>query len=240
MNAIEDNAYSRSWIELGQRLPRPTAILCISAHWLTRGTHITANPQPATIHDFGGFPQELFNQQYPAPGDPALARRISDSIDGVSIGLDMDWGFDHGSWSVLKQMYPQASIPLLQLSIDYHQPPQYHYQLGTALRWLRDEGVLILGSGNIVHNLRQIKPGGTPAQWAKTFDGEIAQALEARFDGKIVEYAKLPGAALAVPTPDHYYPLLYALGAAEADETPSVFNTDIEMGSISMRSLLFG
>ena len=156
MNGIEDNEFTRKWESIAKEITQPVAVLCISAHWLTRGTHVTAMNHPKTIHDFGGFPQELFQVQYPAPGDPALAAETSKLIQSTNVGLDHDWGLDHGCWSVVKRMYPEANIPVLQLSIDYHQPPGYHYQLAQELSALRKKRVLILGSGNMVHNLRMV------------------------------------------------------------------------------------
>lgn len=240
MNAIEDNEYSRAWKEIGNDLPRPRAILSISAHWLTRGTSVTAMEKPRTIHDFGGFPQKLFEQQYPAPGSPELSLRIRELITKTELGLDESWGLDHGTWSVLLPMFPAADIPVVQFSIDYHQAPRYHYELGQQLSQLRDEGVLIFGSGNIVHNLRQLRFDGQVYSWATEFDELIAEALRKRNDSVIVDYTLLRGARESVPTPDHYYPLLYVLGAAAADEPVQFFTESLALGATSMRSVKFG
>ncbi len=240
MNAIEDNEFSRSWRVISKEIPSPRAILCISAHWLTRGSAVTAMPQPRTIHDFSGFPAELFAQQYPAPGSPELALEIMAGITKTTLGLDESWGLDHGCWSVLKPMYPAADIPVLQLSIDYHQAPQYHYELGCELRELRDQGVLILGSGNIVHNLRMLRFDDHVYTWARDFDLAVAQALEGRDDSSVLDYSSLPGSELSVPTPDHYYPLLCVLGCADPGEKPRFYTERLALGGTSMRSMRFG
>lgn len=249
MNAIEDNAYRRSWESLGRdfgtRRPQPQLILCISAHWLTQGWWLTGMDRPRTIHDFGGFPQALFDQQYPAPGAPAVAQELSAQLRQPTVGLDMkEWGFDHGTWSVLKPMFPNAQIPVMQLSMDYSRPPAEHLALGRQLRALRDRGVLIVGSGNIVHNLRAVRRGAPAIQaydWAVEFDGRIAQALEQGDLQAVQEFQQLgPVAQLAHPTHDHYLPLLYAAGAVDAGEQPRFFNTSYQSASISMRSAVWG
>jgi 4,5-DOPA dioxygenase extradiol len=249
MNAIEDNQYRRSWQELGsqfsQKLPQPQLILCISAHWLTQGWWLTGMDKPKTIHDFGGFPQELFDQQYPAPGAPAAAQEISGAIAQPTLGLDRDgWGLDHGTWSVLKPMFPKANIPVVQLSMDYARPPAEHYSLGQQLKGLRERGVLIVGSGNIVHNLRAARRG-TPANqaydWAIEFDGKVAGQIEKGDLAGLADFQKLGSVAqLAHPTYDHYLPLLYAAGAVDPQEPLRFFNDNYQSASISMRSAIWG
>lgn len=252
MNAIEDNAYRRSWQALGAefgatasaKYPTPQLILCVSAHWLTRGWHLTAMDAPKTIHDFGGFPQALFDQQYPAPGAPVAAREISESITTPPIGLDAkEWGLDHGTWSVLKPMFPDAKIPVVQLSMDYSRPPAQHFALGQQLAKLRDYGVLIVGSGNIVHNLRAMKwgPGqATAYDWAKEFDQKVASHIEHRQLPVLSDFQMLGQVAqLAHPTHEHYLPLLYTAGAADAKDNVRFFNADFQGASISMRSVIW-
>jgi 4,5-DOPA dioxygenase extradiol len=248
MNAIEDNEYRRSWqalgAQFGNRLPRPQLILCISAHWLTQGWWLTGMDTPRTIHDFGGFPQELFDQQYPAPGAPTVAREIADAITHPPVRLDQEWGLDHGTWSVLKPMFPDGDIPVIQLSIDYARPPAEHFALGQQLRPLRDRGVLVVGSGNIVHNLRATRRDTAPNQaydWAIEFDGKTAQHMEKGDLSALADFQKLGDVAqLAHPTYDHYLPLLYAAGAADAKESLRFFNTSFQSASISMRSAVWG
>jgi 4,5-DOPA dioxygenase extradiol len=241
MNAIEDNEFSRAWQQAGQALPRPQAILCISAHWQTRGTEVTAMDKPKTIHDFGGFPQELFAKEYPAPGSPALARLVQETVTPVLVGLDQKWGLDHGAWSVLCRLYPGADVPVVQLSMDYTQPPAFHYALGQALKPLRRRGVLIVGSGNIVHNLRQATWQEGAYDWAVEFDAKIAQLIAAGDHQSVVHYERLgKSASLSVPTNEHYLPLLYALGLQEEGETLSFFAAKVTYGSLSMRSLRIG
>ncbi len=252
MNAIGDNAYRRSWQvlgdEFGSKRARPQLILCISAHWLTEGWWLTGMDQPKTIHDFGGFPQELFDQQYPAPGDAAAALAISRIVKqrlSAPLGLDMkDWGLDHGAWSVLKPMFPNADIPVIQLSMDYSRAPQDHYALALQLMALRDRGVLIVGSGNIVHNLRLMQRGATASQaydWALEFDQTIGGYLQQGNLAALQNFQKLGTlTAIAHPTYEHYLPLLYAAGAVNANEPMRFFNTSFQGGSISMRSVLWG
>jgi len=240
MNAIEDNNFNRSWVMLGQNLPRPQAILSISAHWLTKETLVTAMPRPRTIHDFGGFPEELFRQQYPAPGSPEIAAEIREMDTSNSINLDLDWGLDHGTWSVVKPMFPHADIPVIQLSIDYSKPPQFHYELAKQLGKLRKQGVLIMGSGNIVHNLSELRADETVPDWAKEFDSKIAQWIGTGDDESIVNFLKLGSLArLAHPTYDHFLPLLYILGLKTKTDLPESFNAAFQLGSISMRSVLW-
>jgi 4,5-DOPA dioxygenase extradiol len=248
-NAIEDNEYRRSWESLGRdfgsRLPQPQLILCISAHWLTQGWWLTGMDKPRTIHDFGGFPQALFDQQYPAPGAPGVVQELSSLLRQPAVGIDaQEWGYDHGTWSVLKPMFPQAAIPVVQLSMDYGRPAAEHVALGRQLKALRDQGVLIVGSGNIVHNLRATRRGAPSNQaydWAIEFDGRIAQAMERGDVQALQDFQKLgPVAQLAHPSYDHYLPLLYAAGAADANETPRFFNASYQAASISMRSAVWG
>ena len=240
MNAIEDNNFNRSWVELGQNLPRPQAILSISAHWLTKGTQVTAMPRPRTIHDFGGFPEEFFRQQYPAPGSPELATEIREMDTSNSINQNLNWGLDHGTWSVLKPMFPLADIPVIQLSIDYSKPPQFHYELAKQLGKLRKQGVLIMGSGNVVHNLSQLRSDEAVPDWANEFDTKIAQWIETGDDESIVNFLKLGSLAqLAHPTHDHFLPLLYILGLKTKTDIPESFNAEFQLGSISMRSVLW-
>ncbi len=241
MNAIEDNRFSNSWKELGSTLPKPQAILSVSAHWLTRGTKVTAMEKPKTIHDFGGFPEKLFAQQYPAPGAPGLAKQTQELALANHIMLDYDWGFDHGTWSVLLQMFPKADIPVYQMSLDYNQPMQYHYALAQQLQSLREKGVLIVGSGNIVHNLRAINfENAAPYDWALEFDAKISQWIETGDHRSIIEFQKLGTlAALAHPTYDHFLPLMYVLGFQHTKDTPKFFNSDFDMSSVSMRSVIY-
>ncbi len=252
MNAIGDNEYRRSWQTLGAEFdvkwPRPQLILCISAHWLTEGWWLTAMAQPKTIHDFGGFPQELFDQQYPAPGDTAAARAISQLVrqrQSAPLGLDTtQWGLDHGAWSVLKPMFPDASIPVIQLSMDYSRPPEEHYALAQQLKSLRDRGVLVVGSGNIVHNLREMQRGAMGNQaydWALEFDQTTGGYIQQGNLAALQNFLKLGTLAkMAHPTHEHYLPLLYAAGAADAKEPMRFFNTNFQGGSISMRSVVWG
>ncbi|MEO6321665.1 MAG: 4,5-DOPA dioxygenase extradiol [Polaromonas sp.] len=252
MNAIGDNEYRRSWQTLGAQFgteqPRPQLILCISAHWLTEGWWLTAMQQPKTIHDFGGFPQELFDEQYPAPGDPAAAQAISLLVRqraSTPLGLDVgEWGLDHGAWSVLKPMFPEADIPVIQLSMDYGRGPEEHYALAKQLKALRDRGVLIVASGNIVHNLRQMQRGAAGSQaydWALEFDQTIAGYVQQGNLDALQNFQKLGSLAkMAHPTHEHYLPLLYAAGAVEAKEPMRFFNTSFQGGSISMRSMVWG
>ena len=253
MNAIEDNEYRRSWVEMGsqfgpgQRWPTPRLILCVSAHWLTTGWQITADQKPRTIHDFGGFPQALFDQQYPAPGDPAEAQAISNLLspapDGHSVTLSIDWGLDHGSWSVLKPMFPQANIPVLQLSMDYARPVADHFAIGRQLQTLRRQGVFIVASGNTVHNLRvmQMRMGNQEAlDWARSFDDWVAARISAGEREALVDFHQRgQEASLAHPSFEHYLPLLYAAGAATQEDKVTYFNTGFQLGSIAMRSVVW-
>ena len=255
MNAIEDNAYRQSWQRLGQELlartERPQLVLCISAHWITQGqgAWLTGMAQPKTIHDFGGFPPELFAQQYPAPGAPVVAQQLAEQLQmphsHSPLRVDQDeWGLDHGAWSVLKPMFPDASIPVVQLSIDYSRPPAEHFALGQQLRQLRDRGVLIVGSGNVVHNLRALQRTQSPLQaydWAIEFDRMVADAVTQGNVATLADFQQLgPMAQMAHPTYDHYLPLLYAAGAVDSEEAPQFFNADFQMAAISMRSMVWG
>lgn len=241
MNAIENNRFSNAWKKIGTELPKPQAILSVSAHWLTRGSRVLAMEQPKTIHDFGGFPDELFAQQYPAPGAPEMAKETQRLALKHHITLDDEWGFDHGTWSVLKQMFPLADIPVYQLSIDYNQSMSYHYELAQELRALREKGVLVMGSGNIVHNLRAINfQNAAPYDWAVEFDAKIKQWLESGDHRSIREFQKLGSVAqLAHPTYDHFLPLMYVLGFQYNNETPAFFNDEFDMSSVSMRSVIY-
>lgn len=241
MNALNDNPYTRAWRGLGERLPRPKAILSISAHWETKGVLITAADKPRTIHDFYGFPPELFAVQYDAPGDPALARKIAAML-APSARADLDsWGLDHGTWSVLHSMYPEADIPVLQLSMDIRLGPADHYRIGQALKPLRDEGVLILGSGDIVHNLRLFdrRPGAVTPDWAIGFNDLVKAKVLEGDDQALIDYRDLPNVNLAFPEPEHFHPLLYVLGAREAGESVE-FLTDEVLSALSMTSVLIG
>ena len=241
MNAIEKNEYHNKWTEMGKSLPKPKAILVVSAHWLTKGTSVTAMERPKTIHDFGGFPDELFAQQYPAMGSPEFAKEVQSLVTKTKVQADLDWGLDHGTWSVLLPMYPNADIPVFQLSIDYSQPPQYHYDLAKELAALRKKGVLIIGSGNIVHNLGMIDWNGKAYDWAIEFDEKIKKFIDSGDHSSIINYQNMGKIAqLAVPTNDHYLPLLYSLALQEKNETLSYFNAKCEMGSVSMRSVKIG
>ncbi|MBN8863162.1 MAG: 4,5-DOPA dioxygenase extradiol [Sphingobacteriales bacterium] len=246
MNGIEHNTFSQEWARRAAQMPVPAAVLVISAHWLTRGTHITAMEHPRTIHDFGGFPQELFDVQYPAPGMPALAEETRSLISSTQVGLDHDWGLDHGAWTVVRHMFPDAKIPVLQLSIDYAKPAAWHYELAKELAALRRKGVLIIGSGNMVHNLRliawdKLEQPGFGFDWAIEMHELFKQKISAGDHRALIEYEKLSKSALlAVPTPDHYYPLMYALGLQQQQETPEFFNDQLVAGSLNMTSVQFG
>jgi 4,5-DOPA dioxygenase extradiol len=243
MNTIEENEFTQGWREIVRGIPRPDAILCVSAHWFVPATMVGAMEQPRTIHDFYGFPPELYEQPYPAPGAPDLAKTISQSIGDTSISLDQSWGLDHGTWSVLKQMYPKADIPTLQLSIDYTKPPRFHFELGKHLDFLRDQGVLIIGSGNLVHNLRAVdwhNPGSIH-KYAQEFEEVVLNALQKEDEEVLIDFPNLQDLVKkSHPTLDHYLPLLYAKGAAESDQGFEIFNQRIILGSISMTCFKFG
>lgn len=243
MNAIRESSYSRALQALGARLPRPSAILVVSAHWLTRGTRVLLSERPATIHDFSGFPEPLQTMTYPAPGATEVSRRAY-ALLGPQAQLASDWGLDHGTWTVLHRLYPKADIPVMQLSLDSWATAEAHYGLGAQLAPLRDTGVLIVGSGNIVHNLRateQRTDDPLASQgWAQQFDDAVRMALSRRDDERLVRYPALPGSSMAVPTPEHYWPLLYALGASAGGRAPTTVYEGFQSGTISMRTLLFG
>lgn len=252
MNALPGNPYFESWQALGRdfgnKIAKPQLVLCISAHWLTEGWWLTAMDRPKTLHDFGDFPQELFDQQYPAPGEPAAAGAISLLVRQRSakpLGLDThQWGLDHGAWSVLKPMFPNADIPVIQLSMDYSRAPDEHYALAQQLKQLRDRGVLIVASGNIVHNLRQMQRGASGGQaydWALEFDQTIGGYVQQGNLAALQNFQKLGSlASMAHPTHEHFLPLLYAAGAVDAREPMRFFNTSFQGGSISMRSMVWG
>jgi 4,5-DOPA dioxygenase extradiol len=241
MNAIEDNEFTRSWAEVAESLPRPRAILCLSAHWETDGTRVTAMDWPRTIHDFGGFPRQLFEVQYPAPGSPELARLVQQTATEVPVGLDFEWGLDHGAWSVLRRMFPNADVPVIQLSLDRTREPAFHYELGRQLRSLRRNGVLIIGSGNMVHNLRMIAWQDVAYDWAREFDEKLQQLILARDHDSIINYQHLSEEArLAVPTNEHFLPLLYVLGLQDDHDEVGFFADKVTLGSISMRSVRIG
>jgi 4,5-DOPA dioxygenase extradiol len=246
MNAIEDNEFTQQWAKMGSEIIKPKAVICVSAHWLTRGTHVTAMAQPPTIHDFGGFPKALFDTQYPAPGDPALATETRTLIQKTTVGLDHEWGLDHGTWSILKKMYPLADIPVIQLSIDYNQPGSYHFELGRELAALRKKGVLIIGSGNMVHNLGMVawdkmNEPGFGFDWCIEMNEYFKKHITEGDVTPLLDYQKLGKAAqLAIPTPDHYYPLLYTLGLRDENDAVSIFNDKAMAGSLTMTSVKIG
>jgi 4,5-DOPA dioxygenase extradiol len=241
MNAIEDSEFSRAWSDIARHIPRPTAILCISAHWQSDGARVTAMKQPRTIHDFSGFPDELNEMKYPAHGSPDLARKVRELPGADSILPDQDWGLDHGTWSVLCRMYPEADVPVVQLSLDRDRTPDEHYKLGRLLQPLREQGVLILGSGNMVHNLGMMEWTNTPFDWAARFDLKLKSLIDVRDDEALVSYPKLgPDAALAIPTNEHYLPMLYALASTKSDEPLRFFAEKVTLGSISMRAFQIG
>jgi 4,5-DOPA dioxygenase extradiol len=243
MNAIADTPWARRWAEVGARLDRPSAIVCVSAHWETPGVRVTAMREPRTIHDFSGFPDALHSAVYPAPGSPELARATAETVKSAMVGLDWSWGLDHGTWSVLARMFPKADVPVVQLSLDETQGAAAHWALARELRPLRDRGVLVIGSGNIVHNLRRAdrRLGDAGFDWALEFDAKITALIDAGDHRGLIEYERLGRAAqLSVPTREHYLPLLYALGARHDAEPIAYFNDGPTMGSISMRSLIVG
>ena len=246
MNAIEDNIFSKRWQQMGKEIPTPKAVVVVSAHWLTKGTLVTAMPNPKTIHDFGGFPQALFDLQYPAPGSPELATEIQKLMTNPAVELDHDWGLDHGTWSVVKHMYPDADIPVLQLSIDYYKPAAYHYELAKQLLALRKKGVLIIGSGNMVHNLRMVawdklNEPEYGFDWALEMNDVFKNKISNGFHKELIQYEKLHKAAtLAIPTPDHYYPLLYILALQTDNDKVEFFNDKAVGGSLTMTSVKIG
>jgi 4,5-DOPA dioxygenase extradiol len=241
MNALEDNAFTRGWRDAARRIPNPAAVLCVSAHWETRGVGVCSVAQPETIHDFRGFPQALFDVRYPAPGDPALAQRVAAMVGSVQVQPTSKWGLDHGAWSVLRIMYPDADVPVLQLSLDTTQPGAFHLTLARELVPLRDDGVLILASGNIVHNLRLLDlRNAAPADWAARANDVLRDRIEAGDVDALADWRKLgPDVALAIPTPEHYLPLLYAHGARRPGDEIHIFN-DVVTSSLSMTSVRIG
>ena len=246
MNAIEENQFVQGFRDVSKEIPKPTAILCVSAHWFTKGTFVTAMEMPRTIHDFYGFPEELFAVDYPAPGSPYLAELTTELLAPTTVEENHNWGLDHGAWSVIKHLYPNADIPVIQLSIDYTKPPQYHFDLAKRLQKLREKGVLIIGSGNIIHNLRMvdfrnINTVGYGYDWAHEareksnnwlLDGDFKQLIDYENQGSFMH--------AAVPTPDHYLPLIYSLGLKEKSEELSLFNDELIGGSLSMTSVKIG
>jgi 4,5-DOPA dioxygenase extradiol len=243
MSAIAPDRFSRAWTEAGKALPRPRAVLAISAHWCSDATLVHGSARPRTIHDFHGFPEQLYEECYPCPGAPEAAEELRRTVRSVRVGLDSVWGLDHGTWIVTKRLFPEADIPVFQLSIDSSKPAQFHYDLARELAPLRRRGVLILASGNIVHNLGmlQYEPDAKPYDWALEFDALLEEGIRKGEHRRLIDCESLgAGAALAVPTPDHYWPLLYALGLQEPDERPQFFAEGIAHASISMRSFQLG
>jgi 4,5-DOPA dioxygenase extradiol len=243
MNALAQNEYTRAWHTIGTSIPKPKAILMVSAHWYLPGTRVTTNEQPRTIHDFGGFPRELYEVQYPAPGSPELAAHVTQMLAPQRVQNDSSWGLDHGTWSVLVHAFPDASVPVVQLSIDETQPPRVHYEIGKQLRALRDEGVLIAGSGNLIHNLEAYAWGRhaqEPYDWALRFERKVRELVSAHLFDSMVDYESMGNdAILSAPTPDHYLPLLYVLGASDESDAVSFPIDGIDGGSISMLSMQF-
>ncbi len=241
MNALEDNVFSRGWKKFAASMPKPKVILCLSAHWVTQGSFVTAMPTPPTIHDFYGFPEALYQVRYPAKGDPALAQQICKIVREIQRD-ENEWGLDHGAWSVLLQMYPQADVPVLQLSVDASRSPAEQYELVKELASLRNKGVLFLGSGNIVHNLYAADWNSSkPYDWALEFDEQSAKLAEKGDHAALIQYEKLGAAAkMAIPTDEHYRPMLAALALQQKNEPLQFFNEGIELGSISMRSFVIG
>jgi 4,5-DOPA dioxygenase extradiol len=244
MNALLQNNYTAGWRRIGEHVPRPKAILAISAHWFVPETGVTISTAPRTIHDFGGFPRELYQVQYPAPGDPELARRVQSMLRPLEVKFDSSWGLDHGTWSVLRHVYPAADVPIVQLSIDETQPASFHYELGRKLAPLRGEGVLIVGSGNLVHNLHAYAWGRhmpDPFDWAVHFEQQAKEMMTAGEFRPLVHYESLgPEALLSVPTPDHYLPLLYVLACRQEQELISFPVEGVDGGSISMLTVKVG
>ncbi|HYD96652.1 MAG TPA: 4,5-DOPA dioxygenase extradiol [Noviherbaspirillum sp.] len=241
MNALEENAYTQVWRQLAASMPKPKAILAVSAHWYTEGTAVTAMDAPRTIHDFRGFPQQLFDIRYPAPGDSALAARVRELLAPVEVRLDNEWGLDHGSWSILVKMYPDADVPVVQLSIDATRPPSYHLELGHVLAKLRDEGVLLMATGNVVHNLRLMRRDSDGYDWALRFNDEVRDCLLAGDVARLAAYAQWgEHARLSVPTAEHFLPLLYITGTLQAGESVRIATDGFVMGSISMLTAVVG
>jgi 4,5-DOPA dioxygenase extradiol len=246
MNAIEENEFVDGWREVVKSLPKPKAILCVSAHWETSGTSVTAMAKPATIHDFGGFPPELFEVQYPAPGNPELAKEVRSIITKTEVGLDDKWGLDHGCWSVMRRMYPGADIPVIQLSLDYLKPAQYQYELAGELLSLRKKGILIIGSGNMVHNLRLVDwnnmdTPGVGYDWAIEANEKMKELIISGNHKALIDYRSQGKAFdLAIPTPEHFLPLIYALALKQEDDKVTFFNDKAVGGSLTMTSVRIG
>lgn len=244
MNALQDNDYTKAWARIGSEIQRPEAILSISAHWYIPQTAVTAMAAPRTIHDFAGFPEDLYQVTYPAPGDPVLANHIEDLLSSNSVSLDNQWGLDHGTWSVLCHIYPDADIPVVQLSIDWTKPPEFHYKIGKMLASLREEGILIIGSGNLVHNLHAYSWSRHPVEpfdWAVRFEKRVKELILDANDNPLINYMTLgKDAVLSIPTPDHYLPLLYVAGCRKENEKVSFPVKGFDGGSVSMLSVQFG
>ena len=245
MNAIEENEFVTGFRNIARQIPKPNAILCISAHWETKGTFVTDMANPKTIHDFGGFPKALFDVQYPAPGSPDLAKETQSLITKTKVGLDDKWGLDHGAWSVIKHLYPNADIPVIQMSLDYNQTPQYHYELAQQIKALREKGVLIIGSGNIVHNLRMVEWNRLNDtfgyDWAIEADAKMKNFILNRDHQPLINFRSQGKAFdLAIPTPEHYLPLLYSLALQDKNENVKLFNDKAIAGSLTMTSVKIG
>ena len=246
MNGIEDTEFSRRWTSMAKEIPVPKAVLVVSAHWFTKGTQITSMDFPPTIHDFSGFPKELFDVQYPAPGNPALAKETASMIHSTNVELSHDWGLDHGTWTIVRHMYPLANIPVLQLSIDYTKDAKYHYELAKEIYQLRKKGVLIMGSGNLVHNLRMVAWDKLYVpdygyDWAKEINNTFKELITAGSHERLIDYKSLgKEALLAIPTPEHYLPLIYTLGLQGKNEGVSLFNDKAVGGSLTMTSVKIG
>jgi 4,5-DOPA dioxygenase extradiol len=244
MNALLDNEYTRAWRVIGAAMPKPEAILSISAHWYMPGVAVTTTASPRTIHDFGGFPEELFRVRYRAPGSPGLAARVQDLLEPLRVESDVTWGLDHGTWAVLCHAFPEADVPVVQLRIDETQPAQFHYDLGRQLRELRDQGVLIMGSGDVVHNLHAYAWGGHPVEpydWALRFEAQVRACITAGDHAPLIAYESIGrDALLAVPTPEHYLPLLYVLGASGEGEPVTFPVEGVDGGSVSMLTVRLG
>lgn len=246
MNAIEENKFVQGFRKVAKEIPKPAAVLCISAHWETRGTFVTAMERPKTIHDFGGFPEELYQVQYPASGKPELAKEVKNEVSKTEIGLDVNWGLDHGTWTVIKHMYPEADVPVIQMSLDYQQTPQNHYELAKELNFLRNKGVLIVGSGNMVHNLRMVDWRRLGEEdfgydWALEAGEKMKKYILSGNHRQLINYQKQGKEFnLAIPTPEHYLPLLYALALKDDNEQVSLFNDKAVGGSLTMTSVKIG
>ncbi len=246
MNGIEQNVFSQKWLQIGKTIDLPCAVLVVSAHWLTKGTHVTAMSEPKTIHDFGGFPDELFQVQYPAPGSPFLAEETARMVTSTNVGLDHDWGLDHGTWTVVRHMFPEANVPVLQLSIDYYKPAEYHYRLAKEIYDLRKRGVLVIGSGNMIHNLRMLdwkhlNEPGFGYDWAKSLNETFRKKILSKDHKALINYESLGEAAkLAIPTPDHYFPMIYALALMSDKDDIEIFNDEYVGGSLTMTSFRLG